>query len=236
MESMKKMLLLLFCCMQAVHAATLDEDYAQMKPLMEMLAVQSGASVNLLSPYVEQGNSVAQYLLGAIYEEGRVVTQNNQKAFELYSMAAVKNPLAALKKADMMITATGTEYNLYQAVQIYQSLLKDQNVGTQAQQRLAFIQEITQQTHYLQQLEEMALAGDIVAQKALAEYTYQNDNLIGAYVWLSIILEEISEEDKKQEMTQLLNNLQGQMTLSEITHAEKELSELKPTIIKKHAK
>ena len=81
----------------------LEEDYAQMRPLMDMLSVQSGASINLLKPYVEKGNSVAQYFTGIIYEEGRVVTQNKQKAFEMYSMAADKNPLAMLKKADLML-------------------------------------------------------------------------------------------------------------------------------------
>ncbi len=228
---MKKLYIILLLCAfyLPAKAATLQEDYEQMRPLMEMLSVESGASVNLLTPYVEQGNSVAQYLLGAIYEEGKSVDINKPKAFELFSKAASKNPLAALKVADMQLMADGTDYDLQSARTTYESLKNsaDAQVALKAQIRLKQIASVEKQANLLANLEEKALNGDTSAQLELAEYSLETGNLIGAYTWFSFAAEDERLSSKQKEIGAFLNNLEGQMNLSDITKAEKEIEQIK---------
>ena len=227
-------ILLLFCL--PVYASTLDEDYEQMRPLMDMLSIKSGASVNLLKPYAEQGNAVAAYLLGAIYEEGRVVTKDNKKAYEFYASAAQKNPRAALKQADLLLFGDDITHDIEQAQKIYERLADDATVGHEARQKLETVKKVVDDAIFLQDSEDKALMGDKDAQLTMFEYTLARNNYVGAYVWCSIMLQNATSDDEKEELEEALEYIQGQMPLAHITRAEHELAGIQQMITLKKKK
>ena len=227
---MKKILfILLFLSLQGF-CSTLDEDYEQMRPLMPMLQTGGGGSVNLLKPYAEKGNSVAAYLLGVIYEEGKIVDQDENKAFEFYSLAAAKNPKAAVRKANMLISGIGTDINLNEAKVIYAGLFDDEEFGQFAKERLNQIEEIELRALYFKGLEEAAFAGDVKAQAQLAQFMLLSGNFVGAYVWFSVLSEDKELAEQQADYKAFLDKLQGKMTIHQIMQAEKELTDIKKAI------
>lgn len=228
---MKKILYLLMLCVWTpvlAHGGTLQEDYQEITPLMEMLQTGSGASLNLLEPYIERGNSVAQYLAAAIYDEGRVVSENPQKAAELYCKAADKNPLAALACANMYAQGRGVAPDIDKAEEMYMALavVEDAQVKQQAQKKLSYLVALRKEEAFVNLLEKKSLQGNAEAQLMLGQYHFNHDNLIGAYVWLSIASDTVQITEKER-IEPIITYLKGQMSMLDIAQAEIEIDEIK---------
>jgi hypothetical protein len=77
-------------------------------------------AIKVWKPLAEQGDGIAQYNLGLLYEKGRGVTQDHQIAFRWYSRAAEDGiPQAQLNLGELYRRGLGVPKNHQQAVKWY---------------------------------------------------------------------------------------------------------------------
>ncbi len=216
-------------------SSTLQEDYQQIAPDMEMLMLQSSASLMLLEPYIAQGNSVAAFLAGSIYEEGQVVDKDEKKAFELYLKASDKNPQAQMAVANMYVDGRGTEHSIPQAMRYYEKVLNsdDEKLKETAALKIIILNQILENQKNLETLEIMALSGDPQSMKILSQFCLSKQDFICSYTWLALCQEHPAYKDSVEQLQDALETMMGEMTMSQISQAEDEIEKLKPIVFKK---
>ena len=227
---MKFLLLLLFFVFP-LHASTLEEDYAQLKPYQQLMVFPNTATINLLTPYAEKGNAVAAYILAAIYEEGKAVPKDENKAFELYLLSAQKNPLAQMAVANMYVSGRGTQINLEEAIHFYDMVIASNNekIKEEAGINKTKLQQIIQTQNTLNELEKNALLSNPMAMMQMAELCLASENTVCGYIWLSLCRQNALFEQSFERIDDAIEELIPMMTMDELTTAEEEIS-----LIQKH--
>lgn len=233
MKTLLTALLMLFSV--PVFALTLTEEYEELSPQMEILKRGDITAVRHLEPFVQSGNSVALVLMGTFYEEGSGVEKSPQKAVEYFQKAADKgNQMGQVYLADMYLKGNGVEQNIQKAKELYalSSEGSDPTLTIDALKKLAQIQEIELSITVSKLYQAAALEGDSLAMLTIANKCYEGKDYVCAYSWYgtAALLPEFQSSDKVEKITKLLDLIKGQMTLEEITKAEKQIEELKKIV------
>ncbi|MBP5534493.1 MAG: sel1 repeat family protein [Alphaproteobacteria bacterium] len=225
---MKVFCLLLILMASSVFASTLEEDYRELEPQMDMLSIQTSAVLNLLEPYIQKGNSVAAYLAASIHEKGRLVEKDDKKALELYIKASDKIPQAQMKVGNMYAFGHGTDVSFADAITYYEKVLAsdDEKLKTEAAERIIILNDIIEKEKIIKEKEMLALSGDPVSMLDVVYLCLSIDNPICAYVWLSLSLKHPAFEQSTNELQNMLDRLSGEMTIPQIMTAEEELQKI----------
>lgn len=232
-----KLLSLLLCGLAVFPAAAaeLDAEYKQLAPVMEALEKGDASSLNALEPFLQQGNSVAYVLMGTLYEEGKVTPKDETKAVEYFQKSADKgNQMGQVYLADMLLKGTGIDQNVSKAKELYWQAANGENpqLKIDALKKLAQIQELELSFTINRLFYEAAMQGDSLAMVSLANQCYQDSDLPCSYVWYALAAQtKAFEQPEKQEKIQkLLDLIKGEMTLNQITEAEKKIKEMQAVI------
>lgn len=225
---MKAFCLFLIFMACGAFAGTLEEDFKELEPQKDLLAVQSSAVLNLLEPYIEKGNSVAAYLAANIHEKGRLVEKNEEKALELYKKASDKMPQAQMKTGDMYAFGHGTKVSFVDAMVYYEMVLRcdDEKLRTEAAEKIIILNDIMQKEKAIKEKEMLALNGDPTAMLDIANLCLSIDNFVCAYVWLSLSQKHPTFEQSANQLQDMIDRLSGEMTMSQIMEAEEELQKI----------
>lgn len=223
----------LFFSVSLGFASTLEEDYQEIAPEMDMLSLQSPAVLNLLEPYIQKGNSVAMFLAASFYEEGSFVEKDEKKAFELYLKAADKNPLAQMAVANMYAFGHGTEISIVDAMLYYDMVLKsnEETLKPLAAERIIFLNDILEKQEQTEKMEELALQGDPNAMLGLSQFCLGVENFVCAYIWLNLCQKHPAFTDSVDELQKIIDKLIGEMTMPQITEAEEELQKIQKNTV-----
>jgi uncharacterized protein len=169
----------------------------------------------LLRPLADQGDAIAQYDLGFLYDTGRGVTQDYGEAMRWYRLAAKQgNALAQFNLGFMYANGHGVSQGYVEAAKWY--LLSAEQGCTWAQFYLGFF---------------------------LANGQGVPKNPILAYMWLSLAAAsrfnppfgsiKIMDEKERRALSSLATSarakLESQMTSDQIAEAQKLAGEWKPT-------
>lgn len=219
----------------SVTANELNKEYTQLAPIMESLEKGDSSSIEALQPFLKQENSVAYVLMGTLYEEGKIIPKDEKKAVEYFQKAADKgNQMGEIYLADMLLQGTGIDQNIPKAKELYSkaALGDTPHLKIDALKKLAQIQELELSITMNQLFYEAAMQGDSFSMVTLANQCYQNNDLPCSYIWYSLAAQTkaFTETEKQEKIQKLLNLIKGEMTLNQITEAEKKIQEMKNTI------
>jgi Sel1 repeat len=88
--------------------------------------------LRLLRPLADQGNSVAQFILGVMYDNGEGVPQNNAEAMKWYREAADRGePNAQCNLGTMYLTGQGVPQDYAEALKWYRKAADQGNANAQ---------------------------------------------------------------------------------------------------------
>lgn len=221
-------------CASGAFCSTLQEDYQEIAPQMEMLNIQSAASVGLLEPLIEKGNSVAMYLAASMYEEGKAVEKDEKKAFELYLKSAEKNPLSQMAVANMYANGRGTEISADKAIAYYEKVLSsdDEKLKDEAKDKIAKIKAVQDKENTIKETELRALAADPESMLEMAEFCVTQENFTCAYVWLTLSYNHPAMKANQDDLLKAIKEVAGQMTMPQLMEGAKKVNELQPILQK----
>lgn len=232
-----KLIYLLLCGLLtfSVTANELNKEYTQLAPIMESLEKGDSSSIEALQPFLKQENSVAYVLMGTLYEEGKIIPKDEKKAVEYFQKAADKgNQMGEIYLADMLLQGNGISQNIQKAKELYaKAALGDTpHLKIDALKKLAQIQELELSITMNQLFYEAAMQGDSFSMITLANQCYQKSDLPCSYIWYSLAAQTnaFTEPEKQEKIKKLLNLIKGEMTLNQITEAEKKIKEMENNI------
>ena len=128
----------------------------------------------------------------------------------------------------MYAQGRGVAPDIDKAEEMYMALavVEDAQVRQQAQEKLSYLVALRKEEAFVNLLEKKSLQGNIEAQLMLGQYHFNHDNLIGAYVWLSIASDTVQITEKER-IEPIITYLKGQMSMLDIAQAEIEIDEIK---------
>ena len=231
---MKVICLFLIFIFSSAFAGTLEEDFKELEPQMDMLSIQTPAVLNLLEPYIKNGNSIAAYLAASIHENGKLVEKDEKKALELYIKASDKIPKAQMKVGNMYAFGHGTDISFTDAITYYEKVLKceDENLRAEAAERIVILNDILEKEKIIKEKQDLALNGDPSAMLDVIHLCLGIDNFVCAYIWLSLCQKHPAFEQSSVELQQMVDKLSGEMTMSQIMTAEDELQKINQALKK----
>lgn len=222
----------LFFITNIAFSGSLEEDYKELEPEINMLSIQSPAVLNLLEPYIQKGNSVATYLAASIYEKGSFVEKDEEKAFQLYLKAAEKNPLAQMAVANMYAFGRGTKVSIIDAMLYYDKVLKsnEENLKQLASEKIILLNNILETEEQIEKIEEAALQGNPNAMLGISQFCLGIEELVCAYIWLNLSQKHPAFADSVDELQKIIDELTGEMTMAQLTEAEEKLQKIQKNL------
>ena len=231
---MKVFCLFLIFMVCSAFAGTLEEDFKELEPQMDMLSIETPAVLNLLEPYIKKGNSAAAYFAASIHEKGTLVQKDEKKALELYIKAADKIPQAQMKVGNMYAFGHGTDISFADAITYYEKVLscEDENLKKEAAERIIILNDILEKEKIIKEKEDLAINGDPSAMLDIVHLCLSIDNFVCAYIWLSLAQKHPAFEQSFAELQEMVDRLSGEMTMSQIMTAEEELQKINQALKK----
>jgi TPR repeat protein len=159
-------------------------------------------ALRLLRPLADQGNAIAQFILGVMYDNGKGVPQNDAEAMKWYRAAADRGETnAQCNLGTMYLTGQGVPQDYAEALKWYRKAADQGNASAQFN------------------LGKMYDNGQGVPQ-----------DYVQAHLWLDLAASQFSasEKEKRDHAIKYRNLVSSKMTPAQIGEAQKLAREWKP--------